>query len=431
MMQNKIDRRQVLRASGVAISLPLLECMSAAIGAGQLELPKRMVMICSTLGLYAPSLFPKTTGKEYGATEYLQLLEAYRNDFTLFSGLSHPEQTGKEPHDTEMTFLSAARNPGLGGFQNSISIDQVAAKHIGNQTRFASISLSTEGRESQSYTSNGVMIPAENRPSALFSKLFLTGSPKEVRRQRQRLSEGRSILDLVGEQTKALSRKTGIHDNRQLAEYYEAIRKAEVDLQESEAWLDRPKPMVEVEPPQDVLDKTDLIGRTRTLFNLIPLVLSTDSSRVISMVIQDHQAVPMINGVSSGHHPLSHHGQDPNKIKQLKIIERSILEMFSEFLGAMSGPQENGQRLLDSTSVMFGSNLGNANAHDPTNLPIVLAGGGYKHEGYVKAGEHHKNTPLCDLYVNLLQRMGVETDRFGTNDGVLEVGGETDRQIDS
>ena len=185
-MHKPISRRSALKTAGVALSLPLLDVMNPAVGSERSEQPKRMVMICNTLGLYPPSLFPKKSGINYTNTEYLELLKQHRSDFTLFSGLSHPDQNGKEPHDSEMTFLSAAINPGLAGFKNSISVDQVVATHLGNTTRFPSIVLGSNTRESQSFNSNGVMLPADNRPSRVFAKLFLAGSPKEQQRQRRK-----------------------------------------------------------------------------------------------------------------------------------------------------------------------------------------------------------------------------------------------------
>ena len=243
-MHNPISRRAALKASGIAIALPLLESMKPAIGHEHMAPPKRMVLICNALGLHSPSLFPKTSGTDYANTEYLELLKEHRSDFTLFSGLSHPDQNGKDPHDTKMTWLSAARNPGLGGFKNSISVDQYAATKLGHVTRFPSISLSSNSQESQSYTSNGVMLPADNKPSAVFAKLFLNGSPQDLRRRREHLADGRSILDAVAEQTKSLKKQTSSPDRRQLDEYFAAIRAAETELAESEAWLDRPKPRV-------------------------------------------------------------------------------------------------------------------------------------------------------------------------------------------
>jgi len=417
-MHNPISRRAALKASGVAIALPLLESMKPAIGHEPMAPPKRMVLICNALGLHSPSLFPRTSGTDYANTEYLELLKAHRSDFTLFSGLAHPDQNGKQPHDTEMTWLSAARNPGLGGFKNSISVDQYAAMKLGQVTRFPSISLSSNSPESQSYTSNGVMLPADNKPSAVFAKLFLDGSPQDLRRRREHLADGRSILDAVAEQTKSLKKQTSSPDHRQLDEYFAAIRAAETELAESEAWLDRPKPRVDDKPPQDITDSADLIGRVRSLMNLIPLILQTDSSRVVTVMIQDHLVVPRIQGVTAEHHNLSHHGKDPQKIEQLKIIETEIVKCFADFLSRLAQPSEADGRLLDQTSVLFGSNLGNANAHDPSNLPIILAGGGYDHGRYV-AYDKRNNIPLCNLFVSLLSKMGVETASFATSTGKL------------
>jgi hypothetical protein len=419
-MHNPISRRAVLKASGLAIALPLLESMKPAIGHEYTAPPKRMVLICNALGLHSPSLFPKTPGTDYANTEYLDLLQAHRSDFTIFSGLSHPDQNGKDPHDTEMTFLTAAINPGLGGFKNSISVDQVAAMHLGHVTRFPSITLGSNTQESQSYNNNGVMLPADYRPSRLFAKLFMAGSPEEQRRQRQQLANGRSILDAVGDQTEALNRRVSGGDRKQLGEYYAAIRAAEKELAASDAWLDRPKPEVNVEVPKDLAESSELLGRIRALLNLIPLMLQTDSTRVVSLMIQDHQTVPNIAGVQAGHHPLSHHGQDPAKISQLKIIESGILSTFSDFLTQLGQRSAQGTRLLDHTTVLFGSNLGNANAHDPSNLPIILAGGGYHHGQYL-AYDKKNNIPLCNLFVNMLNNMGLETESFATSTGTLEI----------
>lgn len=417
-MHTPISRRTALRASGVALSLPLLEVMNPAFGFERAPQPKRMVLICNALGLYPPSLFPKTPGTDYANTEYLELLKEHRSDFTLFSGLSHPDQNGKEPHDTEMTFLTAAINPGLGGFKNTVSVDQMAAMHLGHTTRFPSITLGSNTQESQSFNSNGVMLPADNRPSRVFAKLFLAGSPEEQRRQRQRLAEGRSILDAVGDRAKALNRRVSGGDRKQLDEYFAAIRTAEKELAASEAWLDRPKPEVNVEVPKDIAEPSELLGKVRALLNLIPLMLQTDSTRVVSLMIQSDHGVPNIPGVHGEHHPLSHHGQDPARIAQLKIIESGILSTFSDFLTQLGQRSAQGTRLLDHTAVLFGSNLGNANAHDPTNLPIILAGGGYDHGQYV-AYDRRNNTPLCNLFVNMLNNMGIEAESFATSTGKL------------
>jgi hypothetical protein len=318
-----------------------------------------------------------------------------------------------------MTWLSGARNPGRDGFENSISVDQFAARELGNVTRFSSLSLSSDGQKSQSYTDTGVMVPAMDRPSEVFAKLFLQGKANEVEREKRKLSDGHSILDSLGDQRRRLLGNASSADRDQLGAYFEAVREAERELTEAEAWFDRPKPKVEAEMPQDILDKADLVGRIELLFHLVPLALQTDSTRVISIVIQNNHGVPLIDGVDSEHHNLSHHGRDPVRIDQLKKIERAILESFDGLLTRMKDQQENGFSLLDNSYTLLGSNLGNAAAHDPRNNPILLAGGGMNHGRY-SPHDSEDNTPLGNMFVRMLQEIGVETDSFSTSSGVLD-----------
>ena len=416
-MKTTLNRRTFLKASGVGLALPLLESMNPA-WAKEAAPPRRAVFICTTLGLHAPALYPKTTGPDYEPTNYLGLLKAHRKDFTLFSGLSHPQQGGE--HQCEMTWLSAAPNPGMDGFRNSISIDQYAAAKLGYVTRFPSISLSSDRVISQSYTSSGVMIPAEQRPSRMFAKMFLSGKPAEVARQKQKLIEGRSILDELMDQTRALLKNASSVDRARLQEYFDSVRASEKELAEAQAWLDKPKPQVKAPQPEDINDHTDLVGRTRLLLGLVPLIVQTDSSRIISIVIQNNHGIPQVEGVNTEHHNLSHHGRDPKRIDQLMKIESAILTCFSEFLAQMKAKREAGGTLLDNTVTLFGSNLGNANAHDPRNNPVLLAGGDLKHGRYL-AHDPKNNTPLCNLFVHMLNQMNLNTDKFASSTGELTI----------
>ncbi len=416
-MKTTLNRRTFLKASGVGLALPLLESMNPA-WAKEAAPPRRAVFICTTLGLHAPALYPKTTGPDYEPTHYLGLLKAHRKDFTLFSGLSHPQQGGE--HQCEMSWLSAAPNPGMDGFRNSISIDQYAAAKLGYVTRFPSISLSSDRVISQSYTSSGVMIPAEQRPSRMFAKMFLSGKPAEVARQKQKLIEGRSILDELMDQTRALLKNASSVDRARLQEYFDSVRASEKELAEAQAWLDKPKPQVKAPQPEDINDHTDLVGRTRLLLGLVPLIVQTDSSRIISIVIQNNHGIPQVEGVNTEHHNLSHHGRDPKRIDQLMKIESAILTCFSEFLAQMKAKREAGGTLLDNTVTLFGSNLGNANAHDPRNNPVLLAGGGLKHGRYL-AHDPRNNTPLCNLFVHMLNQMNLETEKFASSTGELSL----------
>ncbi len=419
-LRQPLDRRTFLRASGVALALPMLESMRPKTAHAAVAGPRRMVNICNTLGLYKEAWFPKTAGAAWESTEYLSLLERHRQNFTLFTGFSHEEQTGRQPHNSEITFLTAARRPGLDGFRNTISMDQVAANHLGYTTRFPSIVLGTAAPQSQSYTSSGAMVPAETSPANLFRKLFLQGTPEEVERERQSLKDGGSILDRLKSQTSALRRRVSMADQVKLDSYFDAVRTAELDLAEVKAWQQKPKPVISAEAPVDIPSRNDLIGRIKLMFRMIPLILETDSSRVVSLMIQDHGVVIDLPGVNFDQHSLSHHGQDPAKIAQLMKIETEIVESFDELLVELKERDDGHGSLLDQTMVLFGSNLGNANSHEPKDLPILLAGGGWSHGRHIVHEGRH-NAPLCNLYVTMLQQMGVEVEAFGQSTGALSL----------
>ncbi len=409
-----ISRRAFLRGAGVSLALPFLDAMwPQRLRAAEARAPKRLVAVCTSLGIYGPALFPQQAGRDYTPSAYLELIKDYRDDFTVFSGLSHPDQSGADGHSSEMTWLTSARHPGLGGFRNTISLDQFVAEKIGVETRYPSLTLGTNNI-SQSYTRSGVMIPAETRPSLVFAKLFIDGTPEEIGRQMKKLREGRSIMDTVGAEAKRFGQRIGAADRDKLDEYFTSVREMEQRLAKAEDWVQKPKPKIDATKPTDIAENNDIIGRLQLLFELVPLALQTDSTRLITILVQGRGDVPPVPGVSIDHHNLSHHGQDPEKIRQLELIEKAEMAAVGKLLGALKQKTEGGTPLLDNTMVLFGSNLGNANSHDWRNLPILLAGGGFKH-GQHLAFDAKNNVPLCNLYVQMLQRMGMETDRFGSS----------------
>ena len=412
-----LSRRAFLHGSGVSLALPFLEAMmprrASAAGATP---PKRMVFACASLGIYGPSFFPKEPGRDYTLPPYLEAMKAHRDDFTVFSGVCHPDQAGADGHTSEMTWLTSARGPGLGGFRNTISVDQYVAEKIGFETRFPSLVLSTAGQTSQSYTRSGVMVQAQSKPSQVFAKLFLDGTASEVQAQMRKLKEGRSIMDTVQEAAKRFEKRVGAADKDKLDEYYTSVREMEERMLKAEAWVQKPKPKVEAQPPTDETNEANLIARMRLLFDLVPLALQTDSTRAVTVLIQGRGDVPPVPGVTIDHHNLSHHGQDPMKIEQLQRIEREEFNALNDLLTALKGKKEASGNLLDNTMVLFGSNLGNANSHDWHNLPLIFAGGGFKH-GQHLAFDTKNNLPMCNLFVQMLQRMGLETDRFGSSTG--------------
>jgi hypothetical protein len=412
-----LDRRAFLRGSGAMLSLPFLEAMVPAFAtraqAAVANPPPRFLAMCATLGFHTPFLFPQETGANYTLTPYLEPLKDLKGDFSVLSGLQHEEQNGANGHTSEMTWLTSAKHPGLAGFKNSISLDQLIAEQIGSQTRFPSLILGM-GSDSMSWSASGVPLPAEPSPSKAFQQLFVDGTQAEVEAQVRGLKRGRSILDTVMGQAKKLHGELGKRDQEKLDEYFSAVRDLEGRLVQNEEWVQKPKPKVDAKPPTDIQSRTDAIGRMNLMFDLILLALQTDSTRTITLRLSGMNAVPEIEGVKNDWHNLSHHGQDAAKIEELKIIEKAEFTALASFLTKMKASS-----LLDSTAVMFGSNLGNASAHSTANIPLLLAGGGFKHGRHI-AIDKEKHV-FSNLFVSLAQRMGVETDKFGFSTGVLDI----------
>lgn len=406
----KICRRTMLRASGVAMALPWLEAMALP------SAPRRrMVAINLGLGIHVPHLVPEQAGPDYALTPYLEPLADLRKQLTVISGTSHPEVDGG--HSAEKSFLTTAPHPGQPSFRNTMSMDQLAAEKVGLETRYGFLALSLAGR-GLSHSRSGVEIPSESRPSVLFSRLFLEGKADEKKRQVEALKEGRSVLDAVREEAKRLSGNLSAADRDKLAEYEETVREAERRLAKAQEWENRPKPKVDAPVPKDIADKTDVIGRARMLYDLIHLALVADSTRIVTFFKNGINAVPPVPGVTQDYHNLSHHGKDPAKIAELGIIEKAQMTIYADFLRKLRSSKEGDATLLDLTMVLIGSNLGNASSHDNRKLPIVLAGGGFRHGTHL-AFTGERDHPLGTLFVSMLQRLGLEVDRFGSGHGTM------------
>jgi hypothetical protein len=399
------------------MALPFLDIMTPrTYGTPAAKPIRRMINLCAPLGVHPEFFFPDKAGADYEMTPYLEVVKDFRKDFSVISGLAHPDVAST--HDSIFSFLTGAPHPeNRGGFRNKISMDQVAAEHIGEQTRFASIPMSSEGF-GLSWTRSGALIPSEMYPSSLFAKLFLDGRPDEVEAQARRLRDGQSILDTVRDQSKSIHSALGSRDRDKLDEYFTSVRELEHRMTVSEQWSKVPKPKVNAKQPQNNMNSADFIGKNRVMFDMMHLALQTDSTRITSMLMLGTSLVPPIQGVTQGHHDLSHHGKDPAKIAQLRIIEIELMKTLGELLNKLRKTEEQGETLLDRTAVFFSSNLGNAGTHSTKNLPILLAGGGFKH-GQHLAFDQTNPPPLCNLYVTMLQRMGVEVDKFSSSTGTL------------
>lgn len=403
--KSPLNRRTFLRGAGVTLALPLLDAMRPAFGAGAKSaaagsaVPRRMVCIQTNQGIMPQFFFPAKSGRDFALTPYLEKLAAHRSQLTVLSGVSLPGVTGG--HQAEKCFVTGTPHPEQNGFRNEISLDQYAAEQIGNLTRHPSLVLAMtfEGK-TLSYTRNGSPIPAESSPKRVFQSLFVQGRPDEVAATVDALRQGRSMMDFLGEETARLNRSLSKGDQSRLDQYLTSVRELEQRMRTSEAWEQKPKPVVAAKQPEDITEGRRFVEKTGQLFDLMKLALETDSTRIISLFI-DTTVI----------HNITHHGGRPEVIAELRGHEERQFEVFNRFLTALASAKEGDANLLDRTQVLYGTCMGSANSHSNVNLPVLLAGGGFKH-GQHLAFDTTNNHNLATLYVSMLQRLGIETNTF-------------------
>lgn len=410
IFKKHLSRRAMLRGAGITLGLPFLEAMTPALSAvKEAKQAKRFVGVSLALGLHNPNLVPEGAGRDYKPSRYLKSLQDLREDFTVVSGSSHPGVTGG--HTAEGSIFSACPNARGATSRNTISLDQLMAKHLGHETRFPSLVLNTNSQTSPSYTENGSMIPAENSAMKLFTRLFVNDTPAEQQRQAELIRQGRSVMDVVGAEAKALQRELGAGDRDKLDAWFTSVRDLEQRLAANESWTHKPKPTVALKPPTQI-PRDNEVEVDRIFLDIIHMAMATDSTRFITLHITGNN-VQGIEGVDESYHSLSHHGMDEEKLEQLAIVEQGVINTWAAFLRKLKTDQ-----LLDDTMVLLTSNLGNASAHDNKNMPVLFAGGGFKH-GQHLAFDQKNNYPLPNLYLSALQRLGLEQETFATSSSTM------------
>lgn len=382
--------------------------------------PRRMFAICNNLGLLPEYFFPQGSGPDYIPSPYLKLLESHRKDFTVFSGVSHPNVDGGHPSD--ISFLTAAPHPASSSFRNTISLDQHVAERIGILTRYPSLTLAVNGGRSLSWTGSGVAIPPEQSAAAVFRQLFLQGTPEQIAEQIRELDTGRSILDAVADQAKDLQRKVGANDRSRLDQYFTSVRDLESRLQASRGWEHKPKPVVKASAPVDPTSPAQYMEKVRLMYDLARLAFETDSTRAITLMLNSvGTPVLQIQGetITDSYHNLSHHGKAGDKLSQLKVVDEWHMKLLAGLFQGLKSVREDGEPLFDRTMILYGSNLGDANAHSTTNMPTLFAGGGFRH-GQHLAFDTRQNYPLPNLFVSMLQRMGIAEEKFASGKGTMQ-----------
>lgn len=405
------SRRRFLKAAGVTIALPALESFGspAASPTVTTTLPskaKRLVCVGTYLGFHQPAFFPNEAGRDYSLSPLLEPLANHRDDFTVFSGLDHRAPNG---HGAWSNFL-CGQTPG------SYSLDQMIADRIGQDSRYPSLQLSAgKASRTMSHTKQGVALPMVQRASVLYSKLF--ASPEDRARNEYLLRSGHSSLDAVLEDAKRLQNTVSPSDRAKLSEYFESLRQVEKRMLRQIGGINDPVPETSYQlPDYDPVAPTLQLEAEDLMYDLMALALETDSTRVLSLFIGGLGQVFTINGetLQAGYHALSHHGNDPETIADLVKVEREHLRCFERFLAQLKAKTDaDGEPLLDSTIVLLGSGMGDASRHANSDLPTLVAGGGFQHGQHLAHDRSSKDAPLLgDLYLTLMQQLGVEAEHF-------------------
>jgi hypothetical protein len=404
-----LSRRRVLQGTGIALALPLMESQLSRAEEKLDANPRRLVCIGNHLGYYPDNFFPKDAGLDYQISPTLQAVHRHRDDFTVFSNLDDGMTGG---HNGVKAFLSGIRKDESSGFPDkNMTIDQVAAEHVGAATRFPSITAGLDNGTDLCWTRSGVRIPPVNNPARLFEALFVQSDAASISKERTRLTHRASVLDALRESAGKLEPQLSSADRQKLDQYLTSVRAVEKQLQMSQAWLDQPKPTSPIDP---VLDQERMhIEEIPLFYDLLTLALQTDSTRVATFEI------PMGFRTSElevgSYHGLSHHSKSQERLGQLQIVEVYLMKQFAHFIDQMKEA-----KVFDHTAVVLGSGMGNGSSHSNRNLPVILAGGGINHQGHMVCPvEDHRRVPLSNLWLSTLQWFGVEADRFGKSTGTF------------
>ncbi|QDT58556.1 hypothetical protein SV7mr_10490 [Stieleria bergensis] len=426
-----LARRTLLRAAGISIALPSLESWRQAKASEAKTSPddahaRRMVCVGNMLGFYPGAFWPQAPAADQFGTDQsrtmelsstLKTLDAHRGDFTVIHGLDHGLTGG---HFSIHAFLSGVRSVDAKSMPlANMTLDQYAAEKVSGFNRFDSLTIGSEtgihGGCQMSWTRTGTRVPPITGPAQLFEKLFIGVAEKDKARAADRFRLKNSILDSVGEDAKSIAKELNPQDRQKLEEYFSSIREVEKRLVNTRRWVDVPKPEAPLGKPKN----TNMVDDLPILYDLMVLALQTDSTRIATLEIGgDFEARDF--GFKAGYHSLSHHGKRQESIDALKTIEAYQVEHFARFLEKLRASQIGETNLLEQTSVLFGSGMGDANTHTNVNLPVILAGGGFKHLGQLGFDRNAKDTPpMNNLFVSMLQRFGLPVDEFQTGTGTL------------
>ncbi len=397
----------------MCLALPILELWADQDRASRSR--KRFVAVGNPFGFFPDAFFPKQAGVDFKLPPLMTPLKVHRERLTIFSHLDHDLSGG---HKACHAFLSGIKVADARRFpEGNISLDQKLAGWMGARTRFPSLHLGNNAN--QSWTRNGIQVRSEGDPARVFDAMFLDDSADTLAARRLQMGLDGSVLDAVREQAKGFARQLGARDREHLDQYFTAVRGLERKLRMNADWIDRPKPKVGYKrPKKGEGQKTNL----PLYYELMALALQTDSTRVATVWADGGNLLEDFGLAYPSYHKYSHHGRLPELVEGLLKIERHQMDCLAKFLDRLQATPDalNGGRLLDHTMVLAGSGLANGSSHSTRDMPILVAGGGFRHgRHHVSPEDRDRRVPLNNLYLKLAQHFGLEIDRFNTSTGTI------------
>jgi len=413
------NRRTFLKGIGGTLALPLLESLAVA-GPNPVKTPTRFLVVGNPYGMHPEHFFPKDFGTNFTISPTLQSLGWLKDRMTIISHADHNMVSG---HGREISFLSGVLPTDAQAFpEKNMSIDQLFARHIGSQVRYPSVGAALDAGIRMSWTANGVEKLPITDPQKLFDHLFLNLTAQEKTERRRMLKQNASILDTVGSQFASVMNNASRLDRDRLDQFQTSIRELENSFADRETWLDRDKPTFDISG--HFAGETTIANKYDAIFDMIAYAFETDLTRVASIEFPAELNYTDIDGVYRSYHGCTHNGRGEDLVKELVSIESFQITRLARCLQKLDSIQEPNAEgsMLDHTIVLFGSGMGYGGTHSNRNLPVFVAGGGFQHRGHVDARDNSgNNMPLCNLYVTLMQRFGIERDSFNTSTGTFDL----------
>ncbi len=412
-------RRTVLKGIGGALTLPMLESLSLAAPSRD-NTPTRFLVVGNPFGAHPDNFFPTDFGNDFSISPTLKSLDWLKDRLTIISHTDHNMVSG---HGREISFLSGVLPTDAQAFpEKNMSLDQLFARHIGSQVRYPSVGASLEAGIRMSWTANGVEKLPISDPQELFDHLFLNLTPEQKAVRREMFERNGSILDTVSSQFSDVLTNASTLDRERADQFQTSLRELERSLSDRTTWLDRDKPSFDIS--DHFAGEVTIANKYDAIFDMIAFAFETDLTRVASVEFPAVLNYTDVDGVNRSYHGCTHNGRGADLVRELVAIESFQIARLSQCLKKLDSIKEPNAEgsMLDHTIVLFGSGMGYGGTHSNRNLPIFVAGGGFKHRGHVDSRDNSgKNMPLCNLYVTLMQRFGIERDKFNTSTGAFEL----------